>query len=186
VDETIPIFRWYWGIPEVLSAELYADLRILASTYYYGQLTRENGQEMLDLTTDQLLGVMLAIGLDIDVLFGLLFDAGASVTGSILGELALQIQDNELVRNGPCFTFRMDLYAYFDPCPFCPTPVIEVGDNIIKAQDPPNCSLWGGPDQSAKAKVSVLPTEPLFTKADRRLMFRHPDVAFDSAGQGTC
>ena len=122
--------------------------------------------------------LMIYVGVDIDVLFGLLFDAGAYFVGSAVSELPVEVIDNEPQNIEPCFRFKLDFGGYFDPCPFCPTPVITFEENFVDAQNPTNCSGWDGPDQHSKGSL------PIFSIDDARRLVRHPFAAYDRDGNG--
>lgn len=184
-DTTIPLFKWYWGVPEILSAEVYADLRLFASYYYYGTLTEVDDEEQLDLVSDALFAAEILIGVDIDVLFGFIVDAGASIVGRIQSEIPIVVADSVPQPVVPCITFRLDFYGYVDPCAFCPTPVIEFDGNIINAQDPPDCAFYDnrpyGSDfdfaRSAGGDIE-------FGAGEARALRRHPALAYDAIGNG--
>jgi hypothetical protein len=195
-DQTFPLFRWVWGIPELAGAELFADLRLLSQYYFYGTLTKNGSSERVDLKQNVFFLVMLVAGLDIDVLFGLLFDAGATINAAGIAEMATVIRNNQLdpVKSGPCFTFRMDFYGWVDPCPLCPTPKIRTSGNILNARRPQGCGFANvGTDTAVAPEWTMLKAGEdnesglpnLFDRADAVNLFRHPAAAFDNLGNGS-
>lgn len=188
MDVTIPLFQWYWGVPEILSAEVYARLRLLASYLYTGTLTRNgNGDEHIEVLADALFAAEILIGVDIDVLFGFIVDAGASIVGRIQSEIALKTETGADPILQPCVTFSLNFNGYVDPCAFCPTPVIEFGGPILDppVQDPPDCSFFpnrpaGSDFDLARAAGSGL----VFGTPEARALRRHPALAFDVNGSG--
>jgi hypothetical protein len=186
LDETIPLFSWTWGIPELFGAQVYADLRLMSDYYFYGRLQQINSNERLDMTTDARFGVYINVGVDIDVLFGLFFDAGAYVTGYAISTMPTVITNNAVTRSGPCFYFGMTFSGYVDPCNLCPTPVIEETYPIINTRTPDSCDFFDGTGTSeplltaTKGAIAVSPV----TALEQRQMRRHPAIAFGSDGNG--
>jgi hypothetical protein len=185
-DETIPLFSWTWGIPEVFGAQVYADLRLMSDYYFYGRLQQINSNERLDMTTDARFGVYVNVGLDIDILFGLFVDAGAYITGYAVSTMPTVITNNVVTRSGPCFYFGMTFTGYFDPCNLCPTPVIEETYPIINTKTPDSCTFFDGTGTSeplltsSKGDIAVSPV----TALEQRQLRRHPAIAFGSDGNG--
>ncbi len=186
IDENIPLFSWTWGIPELFGAQVYADLRLLADYFFHGQLEKVNGAEMLDLTTDARFGIYINLGADIDVLFGLFFDAGAYITGYALSTMPTVIVDNNVTRSGPCFYLGMTFTGYFDPCNLCPTPVISETYPIINTQTPSSCAFYDGTgaNQSLLKAGQVAPSITPVTSVEQRQLHRHPAIAFGEDGNG--
>lgn len=190
LDTTIPLFQWYWGIPEIISAEVYARLRIVAKYLFSGTLTTTSQGEQLDMLTNAVFFAMVSIGVDIDVLLGLIVDAGASLTGTILSEMPVKVTDGESDGLEPCFQFRLDFSYYVDPCPICPTPRIEDTENILNERAPSNCVLYsttkagrekgGDPDLAALASAKRID----FGFEQARSLRRQPALAFDRQGSG--
>lgn len=185
LDATIPLFQWYWGVPEILSVEVYARLRLIAAYYFHGFLTKDEDGEHLDMVNDALFAAIVYVGVDVDVLFGVIVDAGATLFGTVQSEIPIVVADNEPQEVTPCITFKLDFYGYVDPCPLCPTPVIEFNENIIDAQDPPNCSFFDGRPNGSGFLANDGPVRgPQFGSDEARLLRRHPAVGFDNAGNG--
>lgn len=185
LDATIPLFQWYWGVPEILSVEVYARLRLIAAYYFHGFLTKDEAGEHLDMVNDALFAAIVYVGVDVDVLFGVIVDAGATLFGTVQSEIPIVVADNEPQEIEPCITFKLDFYGYVDPCPLCPTPVIEFNENIIDAQDPPNCSFFDGrPAGSGFVANALQGGGPQFGSDEARYLRRHPAVDFDPAGNG--
>jgi hypothetical protein len=192
LDTTIPLFQWYWGVPELLSAEVYARLRLLASYYFGGTLTVTNGNEKLEVLTNVLFAAMISIGVDIDVLFGAIVDAGASLSGLIVSEMPVKVVNGQSLDISPCFSFTLRFDFYVDPCVLCPTPKITGGDEILNARAPENCVLHSQskqgdvharhPEIAAMSKVDSKEIRFGFTEA--RNLRRHPALAFDAQGNG--
>lgn len=140
-EKTIPLFRWYWGVPELLSAEVFADLKLKAEYLFRTYFASENPGSSL-VQTGGRMGVGIFIGVDIDVLFGILVDAGAGITGTLTGEVVAEAG----LSQAPCvkedLTFRMDFSGWLEigcpiPNPFDPTcyiPDIEENYNILNEQ----------------------------------------------------
>lgn len=183
LDTTIPLFQWYWGVPEILSAEVYARLRLFAEYLFSGTLTKAGGGEKLDLTTNAVFGAAIMIGVDIDVLFGFIVDAGAALTGLVVSELPTVIEDNVLQQAGPCVTFSLRFDGYVDPCAFCPTPVIEFGDEIISESAPQNCTFYSANRGGELGKLAKA-VPPRFGYAEARALRRHGALAYDLVGNG--
>lgn len=184
LDVTVPLFQWYWGVPEVLSAEVYAKLRLFASYMFNGSLTRTQQGEELDLFTNAVFGAMIMIGVDIDVLFGFILDAGAGLSGLIHSEMPIVVQDNQTQEEQPCITFNLRFDGYVDPCPLCPTPVISFGDDILTEHVPEGCGFFsldkGSPEVAKLAKAD----DTRFGFAEARPLRLHPALAFDTHGNG--
>jgi hypothetical protein len=193
LDTTIPLFQWYWGVPEILSAEVYARLRLFAQYYFHGTLRKTGEGENLDMLTNAVFGAAIMVGVDIDVLFGFIVDAGASLTGLVLSEMTIKIEDNVSSGLQACLSFQLMFSGYVDPCPVCPTPVIEFGGNpdgiILDKRVPDNCVLYSQtqnkaahPDLASLATVKAQQIE--FGFAEARAMRRQPALAFDGDGNG--
>src|SRR5690606_3855797 len=95
LDQTFPLFRWYWGIEGLFGAEVFADLRLLAE-YYFRAVSRVDNT-LKELNSRARFTVLLTIGVDIDVLFGLVADAGASITAAMGSEMGVKIVDGQEV-----------------------------------------------------------------------------------------
>lgn len=185
LDTTIPLFQWYWGVPEILSAEVFARLRLFAQYLFSGTLTKVGSNESLDLVTNAVFGAAIIIGVDIDVLFGFIVDAGASLTGRVISEVPIVVDNNALQPVEPCVTFNLRFDGYVDPCAFCPTPVINFGEEIHNEQVPAPCSFYsatrGGSDIAKLAKAGA---RPQFGFAEARTLRRHASLAYDTIGNG--
>lgn len=192
-DYSVPLFRWYWGVPELLSAEVFADLGLKAQSYldlYYDPAHPDRFRH----NVGGAFSAALFIGVDIDVLFGILVDAGAMITGAGISAITTNAADN----TNACFQFRMDFTGWLEiGCPVpnfldptCYIPDIEESFNIIKHPDNGSCTI---PD-SVNALTSALhvnsangtrppPVDPI-TPEERRALYRHPAIAFDTDGNG--
>lgn len=211
---TIPLFRWYWGIPELLSAEVFADLVIRAE---YLLKARFDPTAPLDPRKSAVdaggrLGIGILIGVDIDVLFGVLIDAGASIYGAVIAEVVTETTLASVNVN-PCLTFRMDFSGWLEigcpiPNPFDPTcyiPNIEETFNILQDRNPTGCGfreygiaatanqifdsapalVWpSAMNQTPSAKATNGRPPPIvpYPRDQRRAMYRTPALAFDGTG----
>lgn len=207
LDTTIPLFQWYWGVPEIFSAEVFARLRLLASYYFYGTMTTVQNPDntfrtSIDMLADALFGVVIMIGVDVDVLFGVIIDAGADLSGYVLSEMPVKltsVNGTDVQSDGvkPCLNFRLVFSAFVDPCTVCPTPVIRIGGDpdgvIVDARTPDNCELYSTQNKAlakhgvaaelaalAKTDVKALQTDV----AEMRAARRHPALDFDRSGNG--
>lgn len=192
LDTTIPLFQWYWGVPEILSAEVFARLRLVAKYFFGGTISTVNGRERLDMLTNATFFTFIMIGVDIDVLFGLIVDAGASLTGAILSEMPVVVEDGVSRGVEPCITFQLDFSYYIDPCTLCPTPAITGEEEILKERVPSRCGFYSAgkgagtaaadPDVAAMVRDGAKASTFGFTEA--RQLRRHPALAFDTQGSG--
>lgn len=192
LDTTIPLFQWYWGVPEILSAEVFARLRLVAKYFFGGTITTVNGRERLDMLTNAAFFTFISVGVDIDVLFGLIVDAGASLTGLILSEMPVVVEDGVSQDVEPCITFQLDFSYYVDPCTLCPTPAITGEENILRERVPSGCGFYsagkGAGTPAADPELAALAREGAkgirFGFAEARQLRRHPALAFDVQGSG--
>lgn len=192
VDQTVRLFQWTWGIPSLFGASVYAELRVLADQLFRGNW--DAAGRIAELEAAARMQIMLVIGVDISVLFGLLVDAGASITGSIGSEMRVEMQDGNVVptRTGLYFIWGIffdgwvEIGCTFFLDPTCAIPDIEESFTIAEGQQ-----RLDGPSTAIKASSWIpdpLPSArdlrgPL-TALERRALFRHPAVAFDRAGHG--
>lgn len=210
-NHTIPIFRWYWGIPELFSAEVFADLAIKAE---YMLKTKFDPASPATTKVDAggRLGVGVWIGVDIDVLFGVLVDAGAAIYGGLQTELVTETTLSQ-VQIDPCLLFTLDFSGWLEigcpiPNPFDPTcyiPDIEENFNILQIRNPSGCgfrnyrnpafgveNMFAGTSSlswptvpntrsAASAQGRVPPINP-FPRDLQRAMYRTPALAFDGTG----
>lgn len=209
-DKTIPIFRWYWGIPELLSAEVFADL-VLRAEYMLEMIFNASSPGSSSASAGGRLEIGIFIGVDIDVLFGILVDAGAAIYGSASSQLVTTTSIDEGASVEECFTFRMDFSGWLEiGCPIanpfdptCYIPDIEETYNIIKEQIGSGCSsgkqargllashpspdsllpgvLAGTPLTLPKTHPSAPPFAPL-PAGTREALNRHPAIAIDGNG----
>lgn len=184
LDETFPLFQWYWGVPEILSAEVYARLRLFASYLFTGMIRLIGETEETEITTNAVFGAAIMIGVDIDVLFGFIIDAGAALTGAIISELPVEYRNGAVQSPGPCITFDLRFDGYVDPCAFCPTPVIEFGDEILAEQVPQGCSFYSARNPDSELAKTLKGAAPRFGFPEARSLRRHATIGFDSAGNG--
>ncbi len=193
---TIPLFRWIWGVPELLSAEVFADLGIGAQTLLDLSFNPQSGQVIQ--TTGGAMSVGVHIGVDIDVLFGILVDAGAMITGAAISSIVAKTGGPDAGVN-ECFRFTMDFAGWLEigcpiPNPFDPTcyiPDINETFNILDERDPNGCSspsqnstIAAGLKASTSAGVVRPPPIDPLTPEERRALYRHPAIAFDTDGNG--
>ncbi|MEZ5484936.1 MAG: hypothetical protein R3F01_07255 [Lysobacteraceae bacterium] len=205
-DKTIPLFRWYWGVPEVFSAEVFADLRLKAE-YLFNYVVKPLQPMQSYIETGGKIDVGIMVGVDVDVLFGILVDAGAAITGSLVGEVVAKSEASAPAN--PCIEedlrFRLDFSYWVEiGCPIdfpldptCWIPDIEGSNNIFNESivDGSSClarshsapSAWGLLDRTIAEAASgaammkanpVIPVRPSL----RRAMNRHPAISVDSAG----
>lgn len=192
LDATIPLFQWYWGIPEILSAEVFAQLRLIAKYYFGGTISKVNGRERLDLLTNAVFFTLITIGVDIDVLFGFIVDAGASLTGSIISEMPVVVRDGVNQQEDPCITFKLDFNYYVDPCPICPTPAIEDTEEVLSERVPAGCGFYSasklGISPAADPEIAALsqanPKDFALGFEMARQLKRQPALAYDRLGNG--
>ncbi len=209
---TIPIFRWYWGIPELLSAEVFADLVIKAEYLLDAYFTPTNpGATRVDAGGRFSVGVL--IGVDIDVLFGILIDAGAAIYGGVSAETVTETTLDS-VDLSPCVRFTLDFSGWLEigcpiPNPFDPTcyiPDIERTFNILESRNPSGCGFrdygvaaavnsfitpspglnWptvaSSLDSPALPAGTDVPPVVPFPRETRRALYRSPVTAFDGSG----
>ncbi|MCK7593070.1 LamG-like jellyroll fold domain-containing protein [Pseudomarimonas salicorniae] len=192
LDATIPLFKWYWGVPEILSAEVFAELRLIAKYLFSGSIRRVNGVERIEGLTNAVFITLITIGVDIDVLFGLLVDAGASLSGLIISEMPVILEDGEVQTQGPCITFGLDFSYWIDPCPVCPTPAFGDTLPVLEARAPEGCGFFSASDRKMSplidpevaklARVTAKDVQLGFDQA--RELRRQPALAFDRQGNG--
>lgn len=203
-DKTIPLFRWYWGVPEIFSAEVFADLGLKAE-YLFNYVVKPLAPLQSYVETGGRMDILITIGVDVDVLFGILVDAGAAITGVLSGEVVAKAE--AATPASPCIDTSLDFGLDFSywveigcpiPNPFDPTcyiPDIEGSHNIFSENIASNTSclanernlapwdrledklarLRTGEAMSPKQAMAVSP-------AVRRAMNRHPAISVDSAG----
>lgn len=210
-DYTVPLFRWYWGVPELLSAEVFADLAIRAD-YLLDTQFNPMQPAATAVSAGGRLDVGVNIGVDIDVLFGILLDAGASIYGNLRTELVTTTSLNS-VSVHPCLKFTLDFIGWLEigcpiPNPLDPTcyiPDIEETFNILTSRRPQGCGfqnfqsgvantassvadgpslLWPGTGLSdaATAPSGRVPPVVPFPRELRRALYRTPALAFDGTG----
>ena len=196
-NTTIPLFRWVWGVPELLSAEVFADLGLRAQSLLQLHFDPNNPDAFYQKSGGSL-AASIVIGVDIDVLFGVLVDAGASITGAAISSV-VATTTSDGTSASPCFTFLMNFDGWLEigcpiPNPFDPTcyiPDIHEHFNILNASDPQNCTFppQNRPD-SLGATLAGITAANLpqpgggLAPEKRRALFRHPAIAFDSDGNG--
>lgn len=141
-DKTIPLFRWYWGVPELLSAEVFADL-VLRAEYLFNAVFHPENPDASGVETGGRMGIGIIIGVDIDVLFGVLVDAGAAITGVLTGEVVAIATPSEPPCVQEALTFTMNFSGWLEigcpiPNPFDPTcyiPNVEENYNILNERE---------------------------------------------------
>jgi len=210
-DYTVPLFRWYWGIPELLSAEVFADLGVRAEYLLDASFNPAKPADT-SATAGGRLAIAVMIGVDIDVLFGILLDAGAAIYGTLQTEL-VTTADLDSASVDPCLKFTLDFSGWLEigcpiPNPFDPTcyiPDIEETFNILTSTNPQGCGfaaygapsaqakqlfagaapwLWpgAGASNSATAPTAAVPPVTPFPRDLRRALHRSPALAFDGMG----
>ncbi|HET6604274.1 MAG TPA: hypothetical protein VFG21_08685 [Xanthomonadaceae bacterium] len=200
-EKTIPLFRWYWGVPELLSAEVFADLVIRAEYMMRAILDPANPSEA-EASAGGLLAIGIMIGVDIDVLFGILVDAGAAIYGEVTGAVVTTAGVSSGVEVDECLRFIMDFNGWLEigcpvPNPFDPTcyiPDIEETFNIINEHEG-SCSTLtakaggalatlgsGWPLSGPKATEEPAPPVAPLPAGLRESITRHPALAIDGSG----
>ncbi|MEZ5439492.1 MAG: hypothetical protein R3F22_03670 [Lysobacteraceae bacterium] len=202
-DLTIPLFRWYWGVPEVFSARVFADLGIKAEyllAYAMKPLEPRNSY----VETGGRLDIYVPIGVDVSVLMGILVDAGAMITVALQGEVVGRANADATTCVDESLNFRMDFDYWVEiGCPIdfpldptCWIPNIEGSENIFRKvisetngclNRPASGNAWNLLTQELDKAASGHATgkanpEMIVRPADRRAMNRHPALAVDSAG----
>ncbi|MFA5683301.1 MAG: hypothetical protein WCZ65_06415 [Lysobacteraceae bacterium] len=187
LDQTFPLFRWYWGIPEIFGAEVFADLRVVAQKWFGGKFDAERAvREMVAKAKFQ---VFLTIGIDIDVLFGLLVDAGASITGYIGSEMGLEMRNGQVDQDKSGLFFLWGIFfsgwveigcpVSFPLDPTCWIPDLETTFVIAEGSEQVDGNRgYGGNLPDARDLRGPL------TAQEQQAMFRHPALAFDDNGRG--
>ena len=186
LDKEIPLLQVTFGIPGIAGADAYASLRLLAEYLYTGEAGLRDGDPYLKLATDAAFSIFLAVGVDLDVLFGLLFDAGFGLAGQATSSMQTLVETGRRTQSDACLNFSLDFYVYFDPCPICPTPAIREDYNIFN-DDLSNCPEIVGRSPVLAAIMDGARDKggsPAFDAAAQRGLRRHPAVAFDDAGNG--
>lgn len=182
LNQNIDLFRWVWGIPEVLSANVRARLRLLAEACSYAYLS--NNKPAVIGIADFYVGI--GIGADISVLFGVLADAGAYIYGGVGAETITRF-DASGASARACANFRMDFEGWleigclFPLDPTCAIPKIRTKRNIINENL--GCTQLGN---TAVVERSTVP-EPEFPALEfdeiaRRSMAQYPAIAADPSG----
>jgi len=162
-NHTIPLFRWYWGIPELLSAEVFADLAVRAEYLFNAKF-----DPIAPLDADKSaveaggrLAIGVFIGVDIDVLFGVLVDAGAAILGEVSAELVTKTTLSS-VTGDECLKFTLDFSGwleigcpipgnFFDPT--CYIPNVEETFNILRSSTGSGCGIYGNAIAAAGSKL---------------------------------
>ncbi|MEO6065172.1 MAG: CARDB domain-containing protein [Lysobacterales bacterium] len=161
---TIPLFKWIWGIPELLSAEVYADLALSAEYMLVAQYAPLLPAEA-KVDSGGRFNIGIFVGVDIDVLFGILLDAGASIYGGAAAEVVTETTFNG-VATYPCLKFIMNFSGWLEigcpiPNPLDPTcyiPDIEENYTILDERDPNGCGFHGyGQSRASFAELAPLP-----------------------------
>jgi hypothetical protein len=191
-NQSFPVFYYAWGLPEVLAIELSVELGLRATYRFFGSLDLRGNDEKLTLTSENNFYVMVTPQAEIDVLFGLLFDAGASLPMIFQSTMPLVMEDGDIIENEPCFGFSMLFSAYFDPCNLCPWDTeIDFSEVLLAGNDGGGCSsnmqmsplLPGSKSQQLAAAGKDL-AKDLPTPGELRALVRHPGIAFDRTGNG--
>jgi hypothetical protein len=206
-DKTIPLFRWYWGVPEVFSARVFADLGLTAK-YLFNYVIKPLDPLKSYVETGGSLSVLINIGVDVSVLFGILVDAGAQISGVINGEVIAKASANaptapcteENLRFAMSFSYWVEIGCPIDfPLdPTCWIPDIEGTHPIFNETIAEGDSCLAGkrrtmaPWERFGAQLAGLdPSYPSLPPAadkmaisprHRRNMNRHPAISIDGAG----
>lgn len=186
LDKEVPLLQVTFGIPGLAGADAYASLRLLAQYLYTGQAGLVGGDPYLKLATDAAFGIYIAVGVDLDVLFGLLFDAGFGLSGGARSSMQTLVETGRATQVDSCLKFILDFFAYFDPCPICPTPAIEETYNIFN-EDLTDCPNLVGRSPLLQAMSGIVADKganPVFDVAAQRSLRRHPALSFDNDGHG--
>ena len=188
IDESFPVFYWAWGVPEIFAIQLSVDIGLRATYLMQGQL----GANGLKLRSENDFAILLTPTADIDVLFGLLFDAGASLPMTFLSTMPVVVENGDLLEaeSQPCFTFNMSFSAFFDPCNLCPwDTAYEFEETLLEDSDCPGNQLLGLGKNMSPGQQLFAAAGPDFAKAKAspealRATQRHPAIAFDRFGNG--
>jgi hypothetical protein len=196
VDQTVRLFQWTWGIPGLFGASVYAELRVLATTLFQGAW--DAAGRIKELEAAARMQIMLVIGVDISILFGLLADAGASITGMIGSEMRAEVADGAVVpsRSGLFFLWGIFFDGWVEigcAFPLDPTCLIpNIREHFVIAEGQERIDGPSAANTIADKAASWIPT-PLpmardlrgpISDEERRALFRHPAVAFDRSGAG--
>lgn len=195
LDFKMDLFRWFWGVPGLASADIYAQLRILIKFFAGGMLKlTPDAQVLLDYETRLRMLIGIVIGIEIGGFFGVIHDAQAALAGSVTTVWPLVIRNNAIdsQTSRPCFVFSLDFNASFDPAPLTPVPRIHVNGNIVEHRTRPDCvglSPFGYLEtvptvlaeiDGLKGRSKAEP--PPLDFQDFRLLRRQPAVAYDEVG----
>lgn len=184
LDDEIPLMQVTWGIPGLAGVDLYTSMRLLAKYWFGGRAgVDDDGDPYFEAATDALFAIGLMIGIDVDVLFGLLFDAGVNITGLVNSSMQTEYRTDRADRIDVdnCFNILIYLGTYFDPCPICPTPAIRENYEVMNFGGECPSPLGGSP----VAPLAAVP-QPLggLGIAQERSLRRHAVVRFDERGNG--
>lgn len=192
LNQSFPVFYYAWGLPEVLAIELSVELGLRATYRFFGELDMRGSGQKLTLTSENNFYINITPQAEIDVLFGLLFDAGVSLPMIFQSQMPLVMQNGTIVENEPCFTFSMLFSAYFDPCNLCPWDTeIDFSETLLSGSDGGGCArraqmspLLPASKSTQLAAAGKDLTKALPTPAELRALVRHPAIAFDKTGNG--
>ncbi len=192
LNQSFPVFYYAWGLPEVLAIELSVELGLRATYRFFGELDLRGSGQKLTLTSENNFFVLVNPQAEIDVLFGLLFDAGASLPMIFQSQMPLVMENGSVVQNEPCFTFSMKFSAFFDPCNLCPWDTeIDFSETLLSGSDGGGCSrlaqmspLLPQTKSTQLAAAGKDLTKALPTPGELRALVRHPGIAFDKTGNG--
>ena len=185
LDKEIPLLQVTFGIPGIAGADAYASLRLLADYLYYGRAGVIPGRgPYMQLSTEAAFSIFINAGVDLDVLFGLLFDAGFGLSGIARSSMQTLVETGRATQAGTCLKFILEFFAYFDPCPICPTPAIEERYPIFSEDLSSGCpNLVAGSNRAAEFSEAV--KQLAYAAARQRSLRRHPALSFDDAGNGS-
>ncbi len=184
LSEEVPLLQVTWGIPGLAGVDAYASLRLLAQYWFGGQAGKDaNDRAYLEALTDAVFAVGISIGIDIDVLFGLLFDAGVNINGDIRSSMQTSYRSDRAdpVDVDNCLNLLIYLGLYFDPCPICPTPAVTETYEVMNQG-----STCPSPLGALAATPLALPARPQggLDIGQLRSLRRHAAMRFDDRGNG--
>jgi|GEM_PF-1581804 len=183
LDLEVPLLQVTWGIPGLAGVDAYAALQLVAEYWFGGRVgVNADGAAFFEALTDAVFSVALFVGIDIDVLFGLLFDAGIDVTGGFGSSIQTGFRTGTgILPPQNCMNLFMNLGVHFDPCPICPTPAISESYNVVNSNS-------ACPTRLDAAAGAPLVQEPQpqggIGIVEQRGLRRHAALRFDERGNG--
>lgn len=183
LNEEVPLLQVTWGIPGLAGVDAYAALRLVAEYWFGGRVGADaDGDAFFEALTDATFSVALMVGIDIDVLFGLLFDAGIDITGGFASSIQTGFRTGSgVLPPANCMNLFMNLGVHFDPCPICPTPSVSETYPVVNSSSACPSRLdapAGAPmvqDPQPQGGIGI---------AEQRGLRRHAALQFDDRGNG--